>query len=95
MWKIIFRQKVRRFPGYSKEEIRCLLNLATKELLFIFNNDYFSQIDGVAIGSPLVPTLANTFSVTIVGLYSMSSVIFPSTVKKVGNITLTQICNCY
>ena len=47
--------------GLSKKEFRSLLELATKESLFIFDKDYYSQIDGVAMGSPLGPTLANIF----------------------------------
>ena len=27
----------------------------------MFDNDYYQQIDGVAMGSPLGPTLANAF----------------------------------
>ena len=45
----------------SKKEVYDLLNLATKESLFIFNGDYYYQTDGVAMGSPLGPTLADLF----------------------------------
>ena len=45
----------------SKKEVYDLLNLATKESLFNFNGDYYYQTDGVAMGSPLGPTLANLF----------------------------------
>ena len=38
-----------------------LLNVATKELFFMFNNKFYTQIDGVAMGSPLRPALANIF----------------------------------
>lgn len=47
--------------GLSKKEFRSLLELATKESLFLFNKEYYSQTDGVAMGSPLGPTLANVF----------------------------------
>ena len=46
----------------SKKEVYDLLNLATKESLFIFNGDYYYQTDGVAMGSPLGPTFANLFT---------------------------------
>ena len=36
-------------------------SLATKEPYSIFNNILYKQIDGVAIGSPLGPSLANAF----------------------------------
>ena len=45
----------------SKEEFRNLLSLATKESYFIFNEVLYKQKDGVAMGSPLGPTLANAF----------------------------------
>ena len=31
------------------------------ESLLLFNNEYYKQIDGVAMGSPLGPTFANVF----------------------------------
>ena len=47
--------------GLGKKEFRSLVELATKESLFGFNKEYYSQIDGVAMGSPLGPMLANIF----------------------------------
>ena len=41
--------------------MRDLLALATKESLFLFDEVYYYQTDGVAMGSPLGPTLANLF----------------------------------
>ena len=38
-----------------------LLRLATKELFFIFYKTFYKQLDSVAMGSPLGPTLANAF----------------------------------
>ena len=39
-----------------------LLNVATKEsFFFMFNNKFCKQIDGVAMGSPVGPALANVF----------------------------------
>ena len=38
-----------------------LVTVATKEWLFMFNNKFYKQIDGVAMGSPLGPALANVF----------------------------------
>ena len=38
-----------------------MLSLTTKDSIILFNRDFYSQIDGVAMGSPLGPTLANTF----------------------------------
>ena len=47
--------------GLNKSEFKELLSLATKESYFIFNQFLYKQIDGVAMGSPLGPTLANAF----------------------------------
>ena len=41
--------------GISKNDFRDLLNLATKESLFTFNNKFYIQANGVTMGSPLVP----------------------------------------
>ena len=45
----------------SKTNLYCLLKLATSESSFIFHNILYKQIDGVSMGSPLRPTLANVF----------------------------------
>ena len=45
----------------NKEEFRSLLKLATRESFILFNGNYYQQIDGVAMGSPLGPSLANIF----------------------------------
>ena len=47
--------------GFKKSELKQLLCLATKEPYFIFNGLLYKQIDGVAMGSPLGPFLANAF----------------------------------
>ena len=47
--------------GFKKSEPKQLLCLATKESYFIFNGLLYKQIDGVAMGSPLGPSLANAF----------------------------------
>ena len=52
-----------KVEGLSKIEFKELLSLATKESYFVFNGHLYKQVDGVAVGSPLGPTLANTFLV--------------------------------
>ena len=37
------------------------LTLVTKESNFLFDRELYRQVDGVAMGSPLGPTLANIF----------------------------------
>ena len=49
--------------GLSKIEFKELLFLAIKESYFIFNGQHYKQVDGVAMGSPLGPTLVNAFLV--------------------------------
>ena len=38
-----------------------LLRASTKDQLFQFNGQLYEEIDGVAMGSPLAPLLANVF----------------------------------
>ena len=45
----------------SKEDLIDLLNVSTKGQLFQFNGALYKQTDGVAMGSPLGPLLANVF----------------------------------
>ena len=48
-------------PNIQKHNFHNLLNIATKEIFFMFNNKYYKQVDGVAMRSPLGPALANIF----------------------------------
>ena len=57
----LYTRRNMKIKGMTKSEFKDLLQLATKESLFIFNRQYFKQLDGVAMGSPLGPTLANIF----------------------------------
>ena len=43
------------------EDFRKLLELATLDNYFLFNDTIYNQVDGVAMGNPLGPTLANAF----------------------------------
>ena len=58
--KKLFGRK-NKFKGYSKEDFKKLLCFAVKDSFFLFNGSYYEQVDGVAMGSPLGPTLANIF----------------------------------
>ena len=44
----------------TKKELKKLFLLATSQTHFISNSKSYHQIDGVAMGSPLVPVLAKT-----------------------------------
>ena len=58
--KTLFKE-TRRVAGMNKREFRSLMELATKDMVFLFNSGYYQQIEGVAMGSPLGPILANIF----------------------------------
>ena len=47
-------------PPMEKHAFIKLMKLATQGM-FLYNGELFKQIDGVAMGSPLGPTLANFF----------------------------------
>ena len=48
-----------------KQEMKELLIYGTKNVHFTFNNETYIQVDGVAMGSPLGPVLANLFMVEL------------------------------
>ena len=43
----------------TRKELKKLFLFATSRTHFIFNSKFYNQIDGVAMGSPLAPVLAN------------------------------------
>ena len=47
--------------GFTKTDFHELLTVTLSGSLILFNNEYYKQIDGVAMGSPLGPTFANIF----------------------------------
>ena len=57
--EIIFRHNP-EFP-ISKANLRELFTFATSQTQFLFNGLFYDQCDGVAMGSPLAPILANLF----------------------------------
>ena len=46
---------------FNRDNFRKLLELATLDSHFFFNKNIYKQVDGVAMGSPLGPHLANIF----------------------------------
>ena len=54
-------EKKRKVKGISKRDFKRLLEISTKGTVFFFNGQYYRQKDGVAMGSPLGPALANAF----------------------------------
>ena len=45
----------------KRKDMKALLLLCTKTVPFMFNGDMYMQVEGVAMGSPLGPLLANVF----------------------------------
>ena len=59
--KKLFKTRDTLIRRISDNDFHDLLNLATKESFFTFNNKLYIQVDGVAMGSPLGPSFANIF----------------------------------
>ena len=53
----------KRVKGLLKKDFEQLLASSVKSLWFVFNNVYYQQVDGEAMGSPLGSVLANLFLV--------------------------------
>ena len=53
--------KTRKVKRMLKKHVKKLLTHAVTSSTFKFNDVYYKQVDGVAMGSPLGPALANFF----------------------------------
>ena len=61
---ISLKTLLNKFPnclGFNKQQVFETLTLPTQENVILFDQNYYSQTDGVAMGSPLGPTFANIF----------------------------------
>jgi len=59
--KLVYTKNRKYFHGLTKQELSKLLIVCTQQSHFQFNNDFFDQVDGVSMGSPLGPLFANIF----------------------------------
>ena len=57
----LFPDNVPDILGIPKKFFKQLLDLSVLNSYFIFNKKFYKQIDGVGMGLPLGPTLANSF----------------------------------
>ena len=59
-----------------------LLLFATSNVNFLFNEEWYKQVDGVAMGSPLAPTLASIFLSSIEDKINLFMGIKPNVYKR-------------
>ena len=57
----LFENDEDKILNFSKKQMRDLLTLASHDCLFLFNNNFYVQKDGCAMGSPIGPSFANAF----------------------------------
>ncbi|XP_049828734.1 uncharacterized protein LOC126267492 [Schistocerca gregaria] len=70
--------KCKKFPDIQINEISSILRLITEQNYFTFNNNFYSQQEGLPMGSPISGTLANIF------LDHIENTIFNNIVKQGG-----------
>ena len=56
----VYSSGSKKVPPFKKKEFIKLMKFATGGM-FLYNDRLFKQVDGVAMGSPLGPSLANFF----------------------------------
>jgi len=49
------------FNGFTRKNFTDFLKIALTDTLFIFNKVLYKQVDGLAMGNPMAPTMANAF----------------------------------
>ena len=76
-------------PTLPRSVLKVLLEFATKKSHFIFNGQYYDQIDGVAMGSPLGPVLANIFMCHFEEKWVLNSYARPSACFRYVDDTFT------
>ena len=59
--ELLFPDNNSHYLNFNRQQYKKLLELAVKDNIFFFNKELYSQTDGVAMGSPLGPILANIF----------------------------------
>ena len=67
-YDVLFRSSLPK-PTFPESFFKHLINFATSSVKFSFYNIMYRQIDGVAIGSSLGPTLANILLIFVSPVY--------------------------
>ena len=80
------------YLNLEKEELTQLLEVATSNQLFQFNVQLYEQTDGVAMGSPLGPLMANVFMCHLEDKLAGDGMI-PSLYKRYVDDTLARMPN--
>ena len=80
-------------PTLPRAVLKKLLEFATKKSHFLFDGKYYDQIDGVAMGSPLGPVLANIFMGNFEEKWVMTGNIQPSIWFRYVDDTFTMFDN--
>ena len=55
----IFKDNIETFHNLNKRRLKTLLNLAASSTTLKFQGKYYKQVDGIAMGSPIAPMLAD------------------------------------
>ena len=76
----------------EKEELTQLLEVATTNQLFQFDGQLYEQTDGVAMGSPLGPLMANVFMCHLEDKLARDGMV-PSLYKRYVDDTLARMPN--
>ena len=80
-------------PRLPRSVLQKLLEFATKKSHFLFDGQYYDQIDGVAMGSPLGPVLANIFMCRFEEKWVLSGQVCPSFWYRYVDDTFTMFEN--
>jgi len=72
----------------QKHELAKLLEISTTNQLFQFNGQLYEQVDGVAMGSPLGPLMANAFMCHLEEKLTRDAVEFPDLYRRYVDDTI-------
>ena len=90
---LIFINSVNVFLGLTRNSFKTLLELASCNSFFVFNNILYKQIDGLGMGLPLSGCLSNIFFYVIMNPYGWKTVPL-NLILYFTNVTLTTLLFC-